>query len=241
MNYPDLDVVRRPRVGVLATGDELVCAGTEPAPGQIIASNNVGLAAYLANLGAHPIDLGIARDNTESLDMALQNAKTQNLDILVTIGGASVGDHDLVLPALEKAGLELGFWRIAMRPGKPLMFGRMSSLHALGLPGNPVSALVCAHVFLNPLVKVMLGQDPQPKGRRIALAKDLPANDQRQDYLRGSITENHQGLPQVTAYSRQDSSMLTILSKADCLILRKPHAKEAKAGDEVMIYPLEGA
>ncbi|MHA1525323.1 MAG: molybdopterin molybdotransferase MoeA [Alphaproteobacteria bacterium] len=240
MNHPNLRVVRRPRVGILATGDELVPVGTEPKTGQIIASNNVGLGAYLTHIGAIPIDLGIARDTQSSLDMALQNAKTQSLDILVTIGGASVGDHDLVLPALEKAGMELGFWRIAMRPGKPLMFGQMGDLKALGLPGNPVSAIVCGHVFLRPLVRAMLGQDPHAKGRKAKLEHDLAANDQRQDYLRGNLSETSQGEPTVSAYSHQDSSMLAILAKANCLILRKPHAEAAKAGDEVTVFDLGG-
>lgn len=240
MNYPELNVVRRPRVGILATGDELVPAGTNPAPGQIIASNNVGLAAYVAGLGGQPVDLGIAKDRTDSLDMAMQNAKNQNLDILVTIGGASVGDHDLVMPALEKAGMELGFWRIAMRPGKPLMFGEMGTMKALGLPGNPVSAMVCGHVFLRPLILTMLGRDPTIKGRRATLEAALPANDQRQDYLRAKMTETDDGALRVTAYSRQDSSMLATLSKADCLIVRAPHAPAADAGDDVMVFPLDG-
>jgi len=238
MNYPELQVIRKPRVGILATGDELVPVGEEPGPGQIIASNNIGLTAYLANLGASPVDLGIARDSEDSLDMAMQNAKNQSLDILVTIGGASVGDHDLVLPALEKAGMELGFWRIAMRPGKPLMFGQLGSMKALGLPGNPVSSLVCAHVFLRPLVRAMLGRDPHTRGRIAVLEHDLAANDQRQDYLRGKMTESGDGPTTVRAYSRQDSSMLAVLAKADCLILRKPFAETATAGDEVMVYPL---
>ncbi|MBZ0215382.1 MAG: molybdopterin molybdotransferase MoeA [Fimbriimonadaceae bacterium] len=240
MNHPRLDVVRRPRVGILATGDELVSAGTKPAPGQIIASNNVGLMAYVANIGAQPVDLGIAKDRRESLDMAMQNAKNQNLDILVTIGGASVGDHDLVMPALEKAGMELGFWRIAMRPGKPLMFGSMGTMKALGLPGNPVSAMVCAHVFLRPLILTMLGRDPHDKGRRAVLDEDLPENDQRQDYLRAKMSETGEGVLHARAYSRQDSSMLAILSKADCLIVRAPHAPAAKAGAEVTVFPLDG-
>ncbi len=239
MNHADIELVRRPRVGILATGDELVPPGSKLGPGQIISSNNIGLHGLVKRLGGTPIDLGIAADTKASLAETLANAKASRLDILVTIGGASVGDHDLVLGALEREGMNLGFWRIAMRPGKPLMFGRLDAMRVLGLPGNPVSAMVCAEIFLRPLLRARLGLDPSRLASRAITDGDLPENDKRQDYLRARITGDKDGLRIVTAFSRQDSSMLGNLARADCLILRPPFAPVAQAGDPVDILLLD--
>ncbi len=239
MNHPEVNVVARPRVGILATGDELVPPGQEPGPGQIISSNNIGLQGFVERLGGTAIDLGIAADTNESLAASIEAGRNANLDILVTIGGASVGDHDLVLGALESGGMELGFWKIAMRPGKPLMYGRMGPMRVLGLPGNPVSAMVCAEIFLRPLIRTMLGLSTERVEETAVLEKDLPENDQRQDYLRARVTGSKDGLNIVTAFSRQDSSMLGNLARADCLILRPPFCPATKAGGQVKILHLD--
>jgi molybdopterin molybdotransferase len=239
MNHADIDLVRKPRVGILATGDELVQPGSKLGPGQIISSNNIGIHGLVERLGGTPVDLGIAADTEASLAETLANAKASNLDILVTLGGASVGDHDLVLGALEREGMSLGFWRIAMRPGKPLMFGRLDDMRVLGLPGNPVSAMVCAEIFLRPLIRALLGLDPNRVPDKAILDDALPENDKRQDYLRARITGVKDDLKIVTAFSRQDSSMLGNLARADCLILRPPFARAAKAGDPVDILLLD--
>jgi len=239
MNHADINLVRKPRVGILATGDELVPPGSKLGPGQIISSNNIGIHGLVARLGGTPVDLGIAADTEASLAETLANAKASRLDILVTLGGASVGDHDLVLGALEREGMTLGFWRIAMRPGKPLMFGQLDAMRVFGLPGNPVSAMVCAEIFLRPLIHALLGLDPNRAPHRAITDSALPENDRRQDYLRARITGAKDGLKTVTAFSRQDSSMLGNLARADCLILRPPFATAAQAGDQVGILLLD--
>ena len=239
MNHAEVNVVARPRVGILATGDELVPPGQEPGPGQIISSNNIGLQGFVDRLGGTAIDLGIAADTEQSLAASIEAAQSANLDILVTIGGASVGDHDLVLGALESGGMELGFWKIAMRPGKPLMFGQMGSMRVLGLPGNPVSAMVCAEIFLRPLIHAMLGLSAERIEETAILETGLAENDQRQDYLRARITGTKDGLDIVTAFTRQDSSMLGNLARADCLILRPPFCPATEAGDRVKILRLD--
>lgn len=238
MNVPELAVTRRPRVAILATGDELVEPGIDPGPGQIVSSNGVGLAAFVETYGGEPINLGIAPDRLEALSEAITGAG--DAEILVTLGGASVGDHDLVQEALGKAGLDLDFWRIAMRPGKPLMFGQIGALRALGLPGNPVSALVCAQIFLKPMIEQLLGWDTDEPETRIArLGTPLPANDQRQDYLRARLARAEDGATVVTPFDRQDSSMLRTLAHANCLIVRPPHAPAAPAGTSVDVLPLD--
>ncbi|MBB3234706.1 gephyrin-like molybdotransferase Glp [Phyllobacterium endophyticum] len=229
-DHPTIDVVRKPRVAILATGDELVMPGEKYRPDQIISSNSFGLAQIIRQAGGHPIDIGIAEDRLDALSDALDRALNANADILVTLGGASVGDHDLVKPALAAKGMELDFWKIALRPGKPLMFGRLQDMKILGLPGNPVSSLICAHIFLMPLIHAMLGLPHVQDLRPALLATDMGANDQRQDYVRARITKAPGGHLVATPFPVQDSSMLKFLAEANGLIVREPHAAAATAG-----------
>jgi molybdopterin molybdotransferase len=239
MNRPWLKVARRPRIALLSTGDELVNPGDPIGPAQIIGSNGIGLAALVRTFGGEPVNLGIARDTLEDLDRAIEAAL--GFDALVTTGGASVGERDLVQTALTRRGMQLDFWKIAMRPGKPLMFGTLGSLRVLGLPGNPVSTIVTGLLFLKPAIERMLslsGVDPE---RQVALlGKDMPANDMRQDYVRARLVTNAEGQRIATPFSPQDSSMLALIARADCLIVRKPHAPAAKVGDTIEILPLSG-
>ncbi len=237
MNHSAVPVVRKPRVAILATGDELVPPGVEPGRDQIVASNNFAVAAYVERAGGEPLDLGIAGDNFPAIEGAIRRARELRADVLVTLGGASVGDHDLVQSALANEGMDLGFWRIAMRPGKPLMHGRLGSddqpMRILGLPGNPVSSIVCSLLFLVPLVEKLSGnRDSGGDLTTLAvLGADMGANDSREDYMRARITGWQDGKPVATAFTRQDSSMLGVLSQAQCLIVRAPFATPAKAGD----------
>ncbi|PSH69346.1 molybdopterin molybdenumtransferase MoeA [Phyllobacterium brassicacearum] len=229
-NHPVVPLVRRPRVAILATGDELVSPGETLRPDQIVASNSYGLAEIVREAGGVPIDLGIAEDRLEALSDALDRAIDASADILVTLGGASVGDHDLVQPALAARGMELDFWKIALRPGKPLMFGRLDGMQILGLPGNPVSSLICSHIFLTPLIRAMLGLPHAPNLRTAILGSDMGTNDQRQDYVRARVTMAADGTLTATPFAVQDSSMLKFMADADGLIIRKPHAAASKAG-----------
>ncbi len=236
MNHAALPVRRKPRVAIIATGDELVLPGEEPGPDQIVASNIYALAAIIARAGGEAIDCGIARDTREDVLRVVEAARAAKPDILITLGGASVGAHDLVQEVLRGIGLELGFWRIAMRPGKPLMHGKLGDLLFLGLPGNPVSAMVCAILFLAPAIRALQGDPDAPKGpvrHPGILGKDLKANDKREDYMRAHLTPRAGALPLVTAFDRQDSSMLGHLARADALLIRAPFAPEAKAGEPV--------
>ena len=237
MNVPWLQVRRRPRIALLATGDEIVMPGDPVGPNQIVSSNIPALAAYVAEHGGVPVDLGIARDTIESLQERAAGAA--GADLLVTAGGASVGDHDLVQDALADRGLAIDFWKIAMRPGKPLMFGRFGEVPLLGLPGNPVSSLVCALLFLGPVIDTMLGLAPAGVPAMTArLGTDLAANDRREDYLRARLGRDGDGELIATPFAKQDSSMISLLVESGCLVVRAPHAPAAKAGDLVEIIPL---
>lgn len=229
MNIPDLSVFKKPRVAFFATGDELVLPGETPGPNQIVSSNSAGLSVLINELGGVPLDLGIARDNEASIRECAERAK--DADVLVTVGGASVGDHDLVQPVLTSMGLSVDFWRIAMRPGKPLMFGDFNGTPFLGLPGNPVSALVCGHLFLRAAIAARQGAPAlHPALVPVTLATDLRANDKRQDYLRAQL-KIVDGAWIATPLNRQDSSMLSALSRSHCLLVRPPHAPAAESGD----------
>ena len=233
-DVPWIEVYRRPRVAILATGDELVRPGEPRGRDQIVSSNSIGIAAVVSRCGGEPVDLGIARDDRTSLKAAFEAAN--GADFLVTLGGVSVGDHDLVGSVLSELGMSLDFWRIAMRPGKPLMFGMLGALPVLGLPGNPVSSLVCSQIFMRPAIARLSGaatSGTEPK--KVILGKDLPENDQRQDYLRSRLEQTAEGEVRALPLDRQDSSMLRLLADADCLVIRPPHAAPAKAGDMVSV------
>ncbi|MGJ8532658.1 MAG: molybdopterin molybdotransferase MoeA [Alphaproteobacteria bacterium] len=240
MNYAEVPVIRKPRIGVLATGDELAMPGAHIGLDQIVASNNFGVAARITELGGQAVDLGIAKDTEEDLLQALKAAEASQCDAIITLGGASVGTHDLVQQAFHSAGLSLSFWKIAMRPGKPLMFGTVGGMLFLGFPGNPVSSMVCGELFMAPLIKKWLGQPSDIPLSQATLGNKLPTNDQREDYLR-AILKSNEGtgqLPTVHPLNRQDSSMLASFAKANCLIRRAPFAPEADQGTIVDVLML---
>ena len=239
MNYSRLPVYRRPTVALFATGDELVPPGTEPGPGQIVYSNGFALAALAREEGACVIDLGVVGDTLEPTIAAVRRAREAGADILVTTGGASVGEYDLVQKAFAAEGMELSFWKIAMRPGRPLMHGRLGAMDVLGLPGNPVSSYVCAFLFLVPLIRRMTGRDDATIGTESAvLGCDLAANDERADYLRATLQNGAGGLV-ATPFPVQDSSMMVPLAKSDCLLIREPYAPPATAGSACRIVKFE--
>ncbi len=238
MNHATVRVTRRPKVALISTGDELLMPGGDPAPDQIIASNVFALQAMLVDAGADPNVLPIAPDTPDALDDILQLATDWGADIIVTIGGASVGDHDLVAPALDRFGVTRSFHKIAMRPGKPLMAGAKGATAFLGLPGNPVSAVVCGHLFLLPMVRRALGQtDVLPRGVTARLNASLPAGGPRAHYMRAHFSEGENSRT-VTAFDKQDSSMLTVLAEANCLLLRPIDDTPKAAGDPVTVYPI---
>jgi molybdopterin molybdotransferase len=237
-NHPWLSVHRRPRVAILATGDEIALPGEPIPPGGIVSSNAHALAALMRAQGCDPTVLPIAADTLEAIAAGADAAR--GADLLVTTGGASVGDHDLVQAGLGQRGLALDFWKIAMRPGKPLMFGRMQDMPVLGLPGNPVSALVCAVLFLVPALARLAGLPAAPLPRTAALlGARLPANDRRADFLRARLTTAEDGRLTATAFERQDSAMLRLLATADALLLRAPFAPAAEAGAAVEVIRLD--
>ena len=231
-NNPWLAVHRRPRIGILATGDEIALPGDPIPPGGIVSSNAHALAALIRAGGGEPIVLPIAPDDASAIaDIA---AAAQAYDMLVTTGGASVGDHELIQQALGGEGFELGFWKIAMRPGKPLIWGRLGRVPVLGLPGNPVSALVCAIIFLLPALARLSGLPGAPTpSRRVICAAPLAENDRRADFLRASLDTDAEGHITVRPFPVQDSSMLATLARADALVLRPPFAPALPAGAEV--------
>ena len=238
MGHGEIAVWRRPKVAILSTGDELVPPGETPGVGQIVSSNHLGIGALVQSIGAEVIQLGIARDTQASLIEHVERAKAA--DVLVTIGGASVGDHDLVAPVLSQQGMELAFWKIAMRPGKPLMSGRLGALRVVGLPGNPVSSLVCARVFLVPLIEHLAGA-PRPADvtRPAKATVAIEANGPRQHYMRATLAPGTDGTPLVTPVRSQDSSLLSPLAIADCLVVRPPRAPAVAAGDIVPVLSLD--
>lgn len=237
--HPAVEVLRRPRVAIVATGDELVLPGEAVGPHQIVASNSFGVAAMVEAAGAEAIDFGIARDDTAIIGALVDRAANEGIDILVTIGGASVGDHDLVGRVFAEKGMALDFWKVAMRPGKPLMAGRLGPMRLIGLPGNPASSMVAATLFLRPLVLAIAGRPDRPRYRSAILSVDMPENDHRADFIRAEIEKGSAGETLLRPLPRQDSSLLSIYAKANALLLRPPHAGPAKAGDECLYLPLE--
>ncbi|MFO0987838.1 MAG: gephyrin-like molybdotransferase Glp [Alphaproteobacteria bacterium] len=237
MNVPWLTVRRKPRVAILATGDEIVQPGEALGPGQIVSSNAWALAAFVDANGGEAINIGIAPDEKATLKTMAEQAR--GADLLVTTGGASVGDHDLVQSALGEIGLALDFWKIAMRPGKPLMFGKLGAAPLLGLPGNPVSSLVCSLLFLAPMLAKFLGRaETEPRRITARLGADLRENDRREDYLRATLERALDGGLLAVPFRAQDSSMMATLARADGLIVRAPLAPALKAGDTVELIPL---
>jgi molybdopterin molybdotransferase len=239
MNHATVPVSRRPRVAVVATGDELVPPGTEPGPGQIVHSNAFTLAAVARREGADVIDFGILPDRLDETIAGVRRARDLGADVLVTAGGASVGEYDLVQPALAAHGVALAFWKIAMRPGKPMMFGQLGPMRVLGLPGNPVSAYVCSVLFVAPLIRKLLGRPdiahPIAQG---VLGRDLPTNDEREEYMRATLARRD-GTWVATPFPQQDSSMLVPLAAADCLVIRPAFAPAAPAGTPCDFVKLE--
>ncbi len=237
MNLPSVTVARRPRVGVLSTGDEIVMPGDPIAEGQIVSANGPGLCAFISAHGGEPLPLGVVRDDPKALLRVAERAR--GLDLLVTTGGVSVGDHDIVKGTLSGAGFKAAFHKIAMRPGKPLLFGRLHDLAILGMPGNPVSAMVCAVLFLGPALarlQGLAGEAPPQTAAR--LGADLKANDGRTDHIRATLVIEHGELPMATPFPAQDSAMIATLARADALIVREPFAPAAQAGEIVSVIAL---
>ena len=233
MGHAVLPVHRKPRVAILATGDELVPPGALPGPGQIISSNPHALEALMRQFGAEVDMLGIATDTMD--DLATHLARTDDADVLITIGGASVGDHDLVHAALQEFGVGIDFWKINMRPGKPLMYGRKPGLHVIGVPGNPVSSLICARIFAVPLVRALAGRAiTEPHPRQLPLLAPIEANGPRQHYMRATATSSG-----VTAAKSQDSSLQSVLAESNALIVRAPDEPAASTGDLVDVIDID--
>jgi len=234
---PFVTVHRKPSIALLATGDELVMPGEATGPGEIVSSNNFGLAALIESLGAAAEILPIAADTFDSLrTLATMGAQA---DLFVTLGGASVGDHDLIRPALADIGLTLDLYKIAMRPGKPFMAGKLGATPMLGLPGNPVSAMVCGRLFVAPAVEALMGLPPMPlKTTTATLGCELGKNGPREHYMRSRV-EARDGVLICTPFDSQDSSRLALLSDSNALAIRSINAPPAKAGDPVQVMMLE--
>ncbi len=239
MNYPRVPVYRRPSLVLFGTGDELVPPGTPARPGEIVYSNGYGIAALASRAGASVTHAGIVADRMDDMIAAIRNARDGGANILVTTGGASVGDYDLVHKALAAEGMSLSFWKLALRPGKPMLHGRLGDMHVLGLPGNPVSAYVCAYLFLVPLIRKLSGISTVEHVTEPAiLGRDVPENDMRAEYMRATLSRNSDGAIVATPLPVQDSSLMATLSRADCLVIRPPHAPAAKAGSSCTITKL---
>ena len=240
MNYPRLAVHRSPHVAVLGSGDELIMPGGTLKPGEIVYSNGFALSALVRAEGGTVTDLGIARDDLDDIAGKIRRARDAGVDILLTSGGASVGDHDLMQKALKAEGLDLSFWRVALRPGRPMMHGRfardgLGAMHVLGVPGNPVSSYVCAFLFLTPLIRTLSGRSDVVTMPEFAiLGRDLPENDERADYLRATLESGPDG-PIATPVPVQDSSLMAPLARAGGLLIREPFAPAAKAGERCRI------
>ncbi|MBL4872968.1 MAG: molybdopterin molybdotransferase MoeA [Rhodobacteraceae bacterium] len=231
MNIPEVPVTRKPIVALIANGNELVMPGEKPGPDQIVCSNNFGLKALLEEHGAEVRMLPIARDTVDSLKQAMD--LSAGVDLVITIGGASVGDHDLVHKVAADRGMALEFYKVAMQPGKPLMAGTMDGIPMVGLPGNPVSSMVCGHIFLRPMLNVMLGFDAAPLAREIGiLTKDVRQNGGREHYMRAKVEFTDNGT-QITPFERQDSSLLTILGQSNALMVRPPNSEPLGKGAAV--------
>jgi molybdopterin molybdotransferase len=240
MNYPTVPVHRRPRMAVLATGDELVLPGSDLAPGQIVTSNAFTLTAIGRREGAETLDLGIAPDRLDATMAAVRRAREAGVDVLVTIGGASTGDYDFVQRAFTAEGVKLSFWKVALRPGRPLMHGRLGGMRVLGVPGNPVAAFICATLFLVPLLRRLAGRtDLSLPVTDAVLGCALPDNDDRAEYMRATLTTAPDGAPIANPFAKQDSSMLVPLTQADCLIIREPFAPAAGQGEPCRIVNLQ--
>ncbi len=238
MGHASLGVRRRPKVALIATGDELVLPGAPVGADQIVCSNPFGIAAMVRRAGGEPMFLGIAPDDRDALGALCRQAA--DADILVTIGGASVGDHDIVAPVLQALGMALDFWRIAMRPGKPLMFGRLAHSYVIGLPGNPVSSLICTRVFVVPLIRALLGQTAiDTRMERAVAGAAMAANGPRQHYMRAVSRPGDDGVLHVTPIASQDSSLLASLAKSDVLIVRPPNDRPVSVGQPVSVLRLD--
>jgi molybdopterin molybdotransferase len=236
MNRPWVFVHRRPRVAILSTGDEIVMPGDPIGPHQIVSSNALALCAFITACGGEPVLVGNAPDDPDALRTIA--AAARGVDLFVTTGGVSVGEHDLVRDVLSEEGLAIDFWQIAMRPGKPLMFGQYRGTPMVGLPGNPVSTLVCSLLFLKPAIDKLSGLPESaepPQTARLGVA--LKQNDRRQDYLRARLVRAADGVLEAVPFEVQDSSMMRPLAGADCLVVRPPHATAAPSGSQVPIIP----
>jgi molybdopterin molybdotransferase len=236
-NHPRLDVVRQPLVAIIATGDELVPPGSEPGPGQIILSNVYGVIASARSVSARALDLGIAADRKDAISALVRKAVAAGADVIVTLGGASVGDLDLTYEVLTGEGMTLDFWKIAMRPGKPLMSGRLGTIRCIGLPGNPVASLVCSQLFLKPLLARLGGREFHQDIREALLGAPMAANDQRQDYVRARLRQEGGALV-ATPFQVQDSSMLRTMTSAGGLIVREPFSPPAEVGTPCRVLML---
>jgi molybdopterin molybdotransferase len=237
-NHAEVSVFKRPLVGVIATGDELREPGTELGPDQIVASSVFAIAALARRAGADVETFGIVADDPTAIAAAVARAKARGVDVIVTLGGASVGDHDLVQSTLINLGMRLDFWRIAMRPGKPLMVGALGDIQVLGLPGNPVSSMVCGLLFLEPLLSKLARRSSPNRLATAITESELAANDHRQDYLRARLNRAEDGSLHVRSYGKQDSSQMKIFANSEALIIRPPNAAAIRAGDTCQILVL---
>ncbi|MGQ3674688.1 molybdopterin molybdotransferase MoeA [Xanthobacter sp. TB0139] len=239
MDHATVPVTRRPRVALLQTGDELVLPGKgRGSDAEIVVSNAFGLAALAHKLGADVTDLGIVPDDMEQIRAAVSHGTGGGFDLFISSGGASVGEHDLVAPAMRAEGVELHLHKLALKPGKPLMFGSRGQVLCLGLPGNPVSSHVCSILFMAPLLRAMQGEETTGPETTVArLAVDMPPNGPRRDFMRATFRADADGALQVTPASTQDSAMLSLLATSNCLLVRPPHACAAQAGDSCEILP----